>query len=365
MLNNALSLLKIIESHGFKAYIVGGFPRDLYLNRKSVDIDITTNATPKDLQIIFPNSLISQDRYGSVSLTYKKIRFEITTFRKELKYENHRQPVKIKYINNLKEDLLRRDFTINTLCIDADGNMVDLLNVKTDLDKKVIRVVGKARKKLKEDALRILRAIRFATILNFELDPKLKKYIKKYGYLVNKLSYYRKKEELDKIFLSPNIQYGINLLVELDLLKHLDIPNLKDVVITNSIIGIWAQLDYKNYVFNAHEKEMIDDIKEILDKDIIDKNILYKYGLYVCEVAGEIKGIDYKQIVKNYNSLQIHSITDINIKAPEIVELLNKPFGPYLKEIFNNLEYALINDLITNDKETLKEHILKNYKTIN
>jgi tRNA nucleotidyltransferase (CCA-adding enzyme) len=365
MLNSALSLLKLIEKAGFKAYIVGGFARDLYLDRKSVDIDITTNATPKDLQIIFPSSAISKDRYGSVSLTHKKIRFEITTFRKELKYENHRQPVKIKYINNLKEDLLRRDFTINTLCIDVDGNILDLLNAKEDLDNKIIKVVGNSKRKIKEDALRILRAIRFATILDFQLDPILKKHIKKYGYLVNKLSNYRKKEELDKILSSPNSKYGINLLTELDLLKHLDIHNLNNIVITNSILGIWAQLDYIKYNFNAHEKEMIEDIKSILDKDILDKNILYKYGLYVCEVAGEVKGINYKNIVKNYNSLQIHSIQDINIKAEEITKLLDKTYGPYLKDIYKDLEYVLINDVILNDNNVLKEYILKNYKTNN
>ncbi|HHW69254.1 MAG TPA: hypothetical protein GX747_02825, partial [Tenericutes bacterium] len=184
MYNAAIKLIKIIEDHGFKAYIVGGYPRDLYLNRKSTDIDICTSATPMEVKDIFGDAVLPNVSYGSVTVIYKKIRFEITTFRKDIKYENNRQPIKIKYINNLIDDLKRRDFTINTLCIDINGNTIDLLDGKRDIDNKLIRVVGNTKQKITEDALRILRAIRFATILNFELDKDLKKYIKKYGYLL-------------------------------------------------------------------------------------------------------------------------------------------------------------------------------------
>lgn len=356
MYNTALELLNKFNEANFKAYIVGGFPRDLYINKKSTDVDICTNATPKEIKEIFKDSKINNEQYGSVSLIYNNVRFEITTFRKEKKYENNRYPVKIKYIDNLIDDLLRRDFTINTLCIDSEGNYIDLLNAKQDIDNKIIKCVGDANKKIKEDILRSLRAIRFATILNFKLDDKLKKAIKKNKKLIKKLSYYRKKEELEKIFSSPNCKYGLNLIKELELDKELNINT--NIIVTTSSLGIWAQLDVLDiYPFTKNEKEIIKNIKLALKEDALDNNILYKYGLYVCTLVGEIKNIDRVDIVKKYNSLPIYSIKDINVKADQICEILNKNKGPFIKEIYKDLEYKILNNLLENDFNEIKKYL--------
>ena len=356
MYNTALELLNKFNEDNFKAYIVGGFPRDLYINKKSTDVDICTNATPKEIKEIFKDSKINNEQYGSVSLIYNTVRFEITTFRKEKKYENNRYPVKIKYIDNLIDDLLRRDFTINTLCIDSEGNYIDLLNAKQDIDNKIIKCVGDANKKIKEDILRSLRAIRFATILNFKLDDKLKKAIKKNKKLIKKLSYYRKKEELEKIFSSPNCKYGLDLIKELELDKELNINT--DIIITTSSLGIWAQLNVLDiYPFTKNEKEIIKNIKLALKEDVLDNNILYKYGLYVCTLVGEIKNIDRVDIVKKYNSLPIFSIKDINVKADQICEILNKNKGPFIKKIYKDLEYKILNNLLENDFNEIKNYL--------
>ncbi len=356
MYNTALELLSKLNKFNFKAYIVGGFSRDLYINKESTDVDICTNATPKEIKEIFKESKINNEQYGSVSLIYNNVRFEITTFRKEKKYENNRYPVKIKYIDNLVEDLLRRDFTINTLCIDSDGNYIDLLNAKQDIDNKIIKCVGDANKKIKEDILRSLRAIRFATILNFKLDDKLKKAIKKNKKFLKNLSYYRKKEELEKIFSSPNCKYGLDLIKELELDKVLEINT--DIVITTSSLGMWAQLDVLDiYPFTKNEKEIIKNIKLALKEDILDNNVLYKYGLYVCTLVGEIKNINRVEIVKKYNSLPIFSIKDINIKANQICEILNKEKGPFIKEIYKDLEFKILNNLLENDFNKIKDYL--------
>ena len=192
MTEKAQEVLKIFENNGYNAYIVGGYVRDYLLERKTLDIDICTNATPKEIMKLFEHVQVSEFSYGSVTIVYKKIKFDITTFRKDIKYEDNRKPIKIKYISNLKEDLLRRDFTINTLCMDSQGNIIDLLNGKEDLDNKLIKTVSSPRQKIKEDSLRILRGVRFATILDFNIESKTKKYLTKYGYLLEKLSYSRK-----------------------------------------------------------------------------------------------------------------------------------------------------------------------------
>ncbi len=358
----ALNVLKQINNKGFDSYLVGGYPRDFYIGKESLDYDICTNAKPKELKEIFGESILPSEQYGSVSLITHGIRFEITTFRKDIKYINNRKPIEIEYINDLKDDLSRRDFTMNTMCIDVDGNLIDILNGRADIDNKIIKTVGNAEKKIYEDSLRILRAIRFATILNFELDDELRKAIVKYKYLLKSLSYYRKKEELDKIFSSSNIKYGIKLIKELGLIDDLELYNLDKIVPTTYLIGIWAQLNVLNiYYFNNVEKESIIKINELLTRNILDYNNLYKYGLYISTIASEIKGIDKNIVNDMYNSLYIYNKSEIKISANEVCEILNKKPGPFLKKIINDLEYKLVNKLLKNDKEELKNYIIREY----
>lgn len=358
MYNTAIKLLNKLNENGFQSYIVGGYPRDLILKRESFDIDICTSATPKQLKEIFKNDCVKKVEYGSVTIIYNKIRFEITTFRKDIKYKNNRLPIKIKYIGKLVDDLKRRDFTINTLCIDKNGNIIDLLNGRKEIEEKTIKMVGNPKYKLKEDSLRILRAIRFATILNFNLDSNLKKYIKKYGYLLKKLSYYRKKEELEKIFLSSNAQKGIDLIQELELSSYLELSNLDSIKIIPSIIGIWAQLDVLDiYNFNNNEKNFIKQINELLNKDVLDNYNLYKYGLYISSIVAEIKDIDKKIVNKKYNDLVIKNKKDINITANEICEIKNQKPGAFLKTIFEDLEKSILANKVSNEKEALKKYI--------
>ena len=357
-----LNILKKINKYGYLAYLVGGYPRDLYMGKDSLDYDICTSATPKQLKKIFGDSILPAEQYGSVTLISKGMRFEITTFRKDIKYLNNRKPIEIEYVDNLLDDLKRRDFTMNTMCIDRDGIIIDLLNGKEDIHNKIIRTVGDADLKIYEDSLRILRAIRFATVLDFQLDDSLKTAIKKHGNLLRNLSYYRKKDELDKIFSSPNRMKGINLIKELGLEQHLDLSNLDNLVPTTYLIGIWAQLDVlEKYTFNNAEKESIIKINELLNKDILNYNNLYNYGLYISTIVGEIKGIDKQLVNERYNNLYIHNKTDIKINAKEICEILNKKPGKFLKEIFNDIEYKLVNKLLENDKGALKKYILEKY----
>lgn len=356
----SISVLKKIEENNFKAYIVGGYPRNEYLNIESSDVDICTSATPKDLKEIFTDIKLPKEQYGSVVLFKNNIRFEITTFRKDIKYKDKRHPIKIKYIDSLIDDLKRRDFTINTLCIDSNDEFIDLLGAKEDIDLKIIKAVGNPKTKIKEDSLRILRAIRFATTLNFNLDKDLKTYIKRYASSLKKLSYDRKQEELDKIFSSPNVMTGINLIERLKLDKYLDLQNIKNVKKTSFSIGIWAQLgELKNYKFSNHEKQIISAIKELINKDIMDNNNLYKYGPFVSTIAAEISGIDRKEVTKKYDELYIKNISEINLTTNEICEILNKKPGPFLKEVKNLLEEALVNKKVSNEKEALISYLKK------
>ncbi|MEG2621242.1 MAG: hypothetical protein RSA10_04090, partial [Bacilli bacterium] len=282
MLNKALEVLKIIESKGYTAYLVGGFVRDFVLGKTSADVDVCTNATPKDLQNIFPSIKVPFERYGSVNVIYKKTRFDITTFRMDLEYKDNRFPSNVVYSNDLLVDLKRRDFTMNTLCMNSNGMVLDLLSATKDINNKIIKTVGLADEKISEDALRILRAIRFATILNFKLDIDLKNAILKNKKLLDQLSYFRKKQELNKIFSSTNVIYGLELIEKLGLSSYLGI-SFKEVKKTNDPLGIWVQVNPSDkYQFTNSEKGYMRSIKRILTDKVIDNMELYNYGNYVC-----------------------------------------------------------------------------------
>lgn len=361
MYNKALEILKIFERHNYIAYIVGGYPRDYLLGIKTNDIDICTNATPREIMEIFTSKTVSDNGYGSVVITYKGSLFDITTMRKDIKYENNRKPIKIKYVSDLKTDLLRRDFTINTICIDSEGNFIDTMKAKIDIDHHIIKTVGNPRVKIKEDSLRILRAIRFAATLDFDIDDKTKHYLKKYGYLLKNLSGSRKRSELDKILTSKNKEKGRQLLIELELDKYLEINNLSEIILCDDIIGIWSQIDNSiNIPFSKLELDTIKKIKEMLKEDI-NQETIYKYGLYISSVVGNIKGISYQKINSIYHNLPIHSKKDITINAIDIANALDKEPGSYIKEIMTDIEKKIINLELPNEKKALLGYIVNNY----
>ena len=213
MYDSALEILKKLDALGYEAYIIGGYPRDTILNYYTDDIDICTNALPHVIKELF-NVVKDNSKFGSLVINYNGYLFEITTYRIELEY-NNRYP-KIEFADSLDKDLKRRDFTINTICIDKNGQYIDLLNGKDDLNNKIIRMVGNVDKKIKEDPIRILRAIRLKEKLNFELEKSLEHSIIEYGYLLETLSINNIKSELNKMN-----DKAINTLKQLKLDKYL------------------------------------------------------------------------------------------------------------------------------------------------
>jgi len=215
MYERALSFLNKLDSLGFVGYIVGGYPRDKYLGFENSDIDICTNMKPNELKEHF-DVIESFDKYGSVRIKYEDSVLEVTTFRKDGTYKDFRRPDSVEFVDTLEEDIKRRDFVINTLCIDKDGNYIDLLGARKDIDNKIIRVVGNIEKKLTEDPLRIIRALRFSVMLNFELEEELNTCIIKNGNLIEKVHKYAINKELRHLnnekkqeFYDILLEYGI------------------------------------------------------------------------------------------------------------------------------------------------------------
>ena len=353
-----MELLKIFEDNNYEAYLVGGFVRDYILKRQSSDVDICTNATPMQIKEIFKEVKLPFESYGSVHLNYKKVDFEITTYRMDLEYKNKRNPSKIMYTDKLEIDLKRRDFTMNTLCMDSSGKIIDLFNNRQDIDNKIIKTVGDANKKLAEDSLRILRAIRFATELNFAIDDELSYAIVQNEYLLSDLSFFRKKQELNRILLSSNVLYGISLLKKYNLDKYLDIQINDDFVKTSDPIGMWVQLKPSvKYQFTSNEKRYIKSIDDIINSGNIDDITLYKNGNYVSLIAAQIMGIDERLVHDMYDKLPIKKISDIALKPRDIIDLLNIKDNYKIKDILNDLEGEILIGDLNNNKEDIKKYL--------
>ena len=223
-----------LEDAGFEAYIVGGCVRDFLLEKDAKDWDVTTNAKPEEIQNIFPNSFYENSfltvtvRTGSKKPELTEI--EITTYRSEAKYSDKRHPDEVKYAEKLEDDLSRRDFTINALAMDLNKKIVDLFDGQKDLKNRTIKTVGNPEERFNEDALRMLRAVRFATTLNFEIEENTKKAIKKNSIWLEAVSKERIRDEFVKIIMAdPSTgsgpSAGIDLLRELGLLKYI-VPEL-------------------------------------------------------------------------------------------------------------------------------------------
>ena len=359
MIKLGYEIINKFYDNGYLAYVVGGYVRDNLLHINSNDVDITTNATPKQIKEIFPDCEIKSDSYGAVIINYKNFRFDITTMREEMEYLDNRHPSSIIYVNDLEKDLLRRDFTINALCFDKNGKLIDLIGGKKDLDKKIIRTIGESNKSFSDDALRILRAIRFASLLNFKLSDEVKEAIKNNKHLLRKLSKARKKEELDKIFGSKKAREGIKLIKEFELDKELDLTNIDRIKDYSDIVGIWAMINSNAYDFSQNEKELIKNVNIVYDMDNLDNKVLYHYGCYVNVLAGINKGLKKKDIISKYEKLPIENRDDIKISAMEICEILNKEPGSFIGKIYKILEDKIISGELSNDNKLIKKYIME------
>lgn len=352
MEKNIKKILETLENEGYQAYLVGGYVRDYLLGVTSFDVDIATDALPKDIHRIFNSS---KNNYGSVNIKIDKLNVDITTFRKDLNYVN-RRPSKVVYINNLKDDLERRDFTINAICMNKDGKIIDLLNGCKDLDRRTIKMIGDIDVKLKEDPLRIMRAIRFACILDFKIEDELYEKIKEYSYLVGDLSKERIKNELDKILISKNYKYGLELMKDTRISEVLGI-NYDDINYVDDLLGMWAQVKVLNIPFTNVEKGNIIKITEVLDFGKIDNEILYKYGLYISRVAGKILNIKTTKISKMYNKLPIKSREDIDISSKEISSIVG--FGEVIGDTYKIIEKEILNYRLKNKKSEILKYLEK------
>lgn len=247
-------ILDTLNKNNFEAYIVGGCVRDSLLKRQLRDWDITTSALPEEIIKLFDKTIPTGIKHGTVTVVINKENYEVTTYRIDGEYSDNRHPDEVVFTRSLKEDLSRRDFTVNALAYNEVEGLVDMFNGIEDLKNKTIRCVGDPNKRFTEDALRMLRAIRFACQLRFSIEKDTYEAIGSNYHLLKNVSSERIRDELDKILMSPVPSRGIIMLQETKLLDNI-IPEL------NESVGF----DQKN---PHHDKNVFDHIMAVLDNSI-------------------------------------------------------------------------------------------------
>ena len=211
-------IIDILTQNGYEAYAVGGCVRDSILGRVPGDWDITTSALPQQVKALFRRTIDTGIQHGTVTIMLGKNGYEVTTYRIDGKYEDSRHPESVEFTPNLEEDLKRRDFTINAMAYNAENGVVDIFGGIDDIRNRIIRCVGTAHDRFTEDALRILRAVRFSAQLGFEIDKATKDAARELAPTLVKISRERIHTELNKLLLSDNPDY-FSVVYELGVMK--------------------------------------------------------------------------------------------------------------------------------------------------
>ena len=391
----AKKILERLEVHGFQAYFVGGFVRDKLLSREVNDIDIATDADPAQVSRLFAKTIPTGIKHGTVTVILSEIPYEVTTFRSEGKYLDHRRPSEVTYVETIEEDLSRRDFTINAIAMDLAGKIIDPYTGQVALQERIIAAVGSPDERFSEDPLRMLRAIRFAAQLDFFIAEPTWRSIIDNGEQLQNIAIERVKQELDKIMLSKNPERGIRLLFESKLISFIKglsstgLPALdyQEIIMnirrTDDVILRWfslfAQLEtaerttvLKLLRFTKVEVQQFKKLTRVLDilqegnSTVILKKALLAANLDFCLKAitfqlinGGISQGEYQELATNLHtldrSLPVRSITDLAIDGRELIEYFAVSGGPWVKEVLEELlKRVIFFDLPNEQKELLK-----------
>lgn len=387
LFEQAKPILKTLQSNQHQAYFVGGSVRDYLMHKTIHDIDITTSAIPDEVEAIFEKTIPIGREHGTINVVYNGEHYEVTTFRAEGDYDDHRRPNEVFFVRELYEDVKRRDFTMNAIAMDADFHIHDYFNGQQDIKNRIIRTVGNAQERFNEDALRIIRGLRFQSQLGFSLENETFYGMQSHINDIEHLSIERIVVELKKLTSGKyvansfeNLQrlnafnyipffkhYNLNnfildeaipftLLVALMKVQQPSINgNLNDLKISNNdkkyisklekllnqLPNIKSKSDFKILIYDYGEQ----DIQSILNyMDLHKKNHLPSFSPLI---------INTQSVKEVSKQLPIQSRKDIDINGKDILEVVNKQSGPWLKTILRDIEIAIIDGDVQNIKSEL------------
>ena len=382
----ASEIISKLEEEGYEGYFVGGSVRDFLLNRPINDVDITTDALPDDIERIFDKTIDVGKEHGTIVVLIDQDAFEVTTYRVEGDYSNYRRPDQVFFTNKLSDDLSRRDFTINAMAMSKDMKVFDPFDGQVDLKNRVIRTVGKAEARFGEDALRMLRAVRFMSQLDFQLSEDVISSIEENGKLLQHIASERSFVELDKLYRGKNPQVAksvidkTNLLHYLPFFSHVSHENFLSSKVSNLadelILQIYLKSDLHDYL---HELKPSNKLKayinnslsliETLDTDIDSRIIAYRFERTVLEGVTEINRTNQiltqssshtlSDALDKKESLIIKDRSELAINGRDLMDSLEMNGGPWLKEALNLIEIAVLTEGVNNNKADIINWVKK------
>lgn len=380
LIQTAKHILQTLIEAGHEAVIVGGYVRDQIIERETSDVDIATSAKPEEVERLFKKTILTGVKHGTITVILGKFQFEVTTFRKEGAYEDFRHPDQVIYVNELEEDVKRRDFTMNALALTIDDKVIDYVGGITDIQQKMIKTVGNASDRFKEDALRMLRAFRFMSKLGFNLDDDVSVAINQNCDLIANISKERIIKELEALIKGDYYLQAISKMVETDFasslsyfkqgLYKMDEVGFKPHSMIEFLavctvcdgISILDELPIANYL-----KKEVKVIYEMISLGITDFNrvLLFRNGLESCLSVNHInvylnKTADQKEQIKStYEALPIHRQCDLKFKGDEIIEMFQKPPGAWISTILDDICLKVLLGELENDYEKIRQYLLK------
>lgn len=369
----AIDILKIFNRNGYEAYFVGGCVRDYLLGEEFSDIDITTNALPEEVKKIFRKSIDTGIQHGTVTILVNGEGYEVTTFRTEDEYTNHRAPEKVEFVSNLREDLDRRDFTINAMALDSNGILFDYYNGEKDLSSEIIRTVNNPDERFYEDALRMLRAFRFSSKLGFEIETDTLEAIKKNAELIKFVSIERIVNEFKKLLSGKGNLRSLELLLDSKLNTYIpfleEIETIQDfskysfcqsLYILSKINDISFDI-LKELKLSNKEVKLIKEFDKI-NTDFVRKIplelILYKYNFEDVVFVAEYCSYNNRNNIENCK-LTINSFDEVDITSQEIISTIGEKPGSWIKSVVSELEHEILLNRLDNNRKDILDFLSK------
>ncbi len=383
-------IMNMLQAKGYEAYIIGGCVRDFIMGREPSDFDMATNATPDEMLSVFEEFKVIKTgiKHGTLTVFYEKDSVEITTYRIDGEYFDSRHPDGVSFTRSLREDADRRDFTINAIAYNEKTGIVDYHDGLSDIKEKSIRAVGEADKRFKEDALRILRALRFSSTLGFDIEKETLKAARKNAKLLQNISAERILVEINKLFLGRNAREVVER--NSDILSFVSeilfnsaerklnklegfTENLSIIytILLNDSSFFDAEEELTKLKFSNSDKKRILSLLRLVKKDIpenkielkkliseAEKDLFYDYFEYYNLIGANIEELreNFEQICKNEECC---FIGELDINGTDIVNLGIKD-GKKIGEILKQVLDAVICEKTANKKEELIRYIKEN-----
>ncbi len=381
-------VIRRLEEAGHEAVYVGGAVRDYVLDKRAEDIDIATSAEPEEVKAIVTNTIDVGILHGTVLVVVKGEPIEVTTYRTEGMYSDARRPDEVHFVKSLREDLLRRDFTMNALAMTKDGKLVDLFGGIEDMQDQLIRAVGDPLERFQEDALRMLRAIRFSSSLDFEIEDQTLQAIRQSAMQIRHISVERLKIELDKLFLGLNPAKAFDYLVATGLGAHLPLfpksfETLDSTLPFKSAREGWAFFSIagqyspgevaRAYKLSNEERKFISAVSEAFTKRenrLFSTDDYYLYDVSVLKATEKFFHAAYpdrltlteQQLQQQKESLPIQSVKELTVNGKNLIEWSGDRAGKWVGDWIGKIEYAVLHGFCENDPTKIKEWFMNDFK---